>query len=64
MPLIDRVKARTGSDLPEEELHAMIDAITTEIEARHGPAGPITEILGDALVQAVCHCIIEGHAVD
>ncbi|MBA5777471.1 hypothetical protein H2509_13515 [Stappia sp. F7233] len=47
MPLIDRVKERTGSDLSDAELAAMIDAITAEIEARFGPAGPITIELGD-----------------
>lgn len=49
MALTDRVKARTGSDLPDEELQAMIDAISAEIEARFGDAGPITETLGDFL---------------
>ncbi|MFK0277438.1 hypothetical protein ACIQUG_27430 [Ensifer sp. NPDC090286] len=47
MALIDRVKERTGTDLSDIELQAMIDAITLEIEARFGPAGPITVELGD-----------------
>lgn len=47
MTLIDRVKERTGTDLSDTELQAMIDAIVTTIEARHGPAGPITVELGD-----------------
>jgi len=47
MALIDRVKERTGSDLSDTELQAMIDGITAEIEARFGPAGPITVEFGD-----------------
>lgn len=47
MALIDRVKARTGSDLDDAELQAMIDAITAEIAARFGPSGEITVELGD-----------------
>lgn len=39
MTLLDRVKTRTGSDLPDSELQAMIDAIMAEIAARLGPAG-------------------------
>ena len=49
MALIDRVKARVPSDLADAELQAMIDAITAEIEARFGAAGPVTETLGDFL---------------
>jgi hypothetical protein len=49
MALIDRVRERTGSDLSDDELQAMIDAIGAEIDARHGPAGPITETVGDFL---------------
>tara|TARA_B100000678_G_scaffold280614_1_gene277497 strand:- start:3376 stop:3942 length:567 start_codon:yes stop_codon:yes gene_type:complete len=48
MALIDRVRERTGSDLSDVELQSMIDAITAEIDARLGPAGPITVTLGDA----------------
>lgn len=47
MALIDRVKARTGTDLPDIELQAMIDAITLDIDTRFGPVGPITVELGD-----------------
>lgn len=47
MALIDRVKTRTGSDLPDSELQAMIDAINVQLVARLGPAGPITVELGD-----------------
>lgn len=47
MALIDRVKERTGSDLSDAELQAMIDAITAEISARFGPAGEITVEIGD-----------------
>lgn len=49
MALIDRVKERSGTDLSDDELQAMIDAISDEIEARHGPAGPIEAMLGDFL---------------
>ncbi|WPJ67959.1 head-to-tail adaptor [Sinorhizobium phage Aussie] len=47
MALIDRVKERTGTDLSESELQAMIDAITLDINARFGSAGPVTVELGD-----------------
>lgn len=47
MALIDRVKLRAGSDLPDEELQAMIDGIVAELDMRFGPAGPITIELGD-----------------
>lgn len=47
MPLLDRVKERTGSDLSDAELQAMIDAVTAELAARLGPVGPITIELGD-----------------
>lgn len=47
MPLLDRVKERTGSDLSDVELQAMIDAIAAELDARLGPAGPIMVQLGD-----------------
>ena len=45
--LLDRVKERTGSDLSDAELQAMIDAITAELDARFGPAGEQTVTLGD-----------------
>jgi len=47
MALIDRVKTRTGSDLPDSELQAMIDGIMAELDARLGPAGPIEVTIGD-----------------
>lgn len=47
MSLLDRVKTRTGSDLSDAELQAMIDAITAEIDARFGPSGETTVELGD-----------------
>ncbi|WP_346915050.1 hypothetical protein [uncultured Roseibium sp.] len=47
MALIDRVKERTGSDLSDSELQAMIDGITADLDARLGPAGEITVDLGD-----------------
>lgn len=47
MALIDRVKTRAGSDLPDGELQAMIDAIAAELAARLGPAGAVTLDLGD-----------------
>ncbi|MDF1778739.1 MAG: hypothetical protein P1V13_22175 [Rhizobiaceae bacterium] len=47
MALIDRVKERTGSDLSDTELQAMIDAILAEISARFGTAGEITVDVGD-----------------
>ncbi|MDZ4307556.1 hypothetical protein [Allopontixanthobacter sp.] len=47
MALLDRVKERTGSDLSDAELQAMIDAITDELDARFGPAGEFTVQLGD-----------------
>lgn len=47
MALIDRVKERTGSDLSDSELQAMIDAIAAELELRFGAAGAITVELGD-----------------
>ncbi|MBW8638992.1 hypothetical protein K1W69_17480 [Hoeflea sp. WL0058] len=47
MALIDRVRERTGSDLSDTELQAMIDGILAEISARFGPAGAITVDIGD-----------------
>ena len=47
MALLDRVKERTGSDLSDSELEAMITAITADMDARFGPAGPVTVELGD-----------------
>lgn len=47
MALLDRVKTRTGSDLPDSELQAMIDGIIAELVARVGPTGPVEVELGD-----------------
>ncbi len=47
MPLLDRVKERTGSDLSDAELQAMIDGIVAELDARLGPVGQLTVQLGD-----------------
>ncbi len=47
MALLDRVKERTGTDLSNGELTAMIDAITEELNFRFGTAGEITVDLGD-----------------
>lgn len=47
MALLDRVKTRSGSDLPDEELQAMLDGILDDMDVRFGPAGPITVSLGD-----------------
>ena len=46
MAVLDRVKERTGSDLSDNELQGMIDAITAELDARLGPAGEITLNMG------------------
>lgn len=47
MALLDRIKERAPSDLSDDELQAMIDAIAAELDARLGPVGPITIDLGD-----------------
>lgn len=47
MALIDRVKERTGTDLSDTELEAMIAGITAEIEARYGALGETEVTLGD-----------------
>jgi len=47
MALLDRVKERTGSDLSDGELQAMIDGIAAELDARFGVAGEIEVTLGD-----------------
>ncbi|MGQ3101022.1 MAG: hypothetical protein ACT6Q5_13325 [Sphingopyxis solisilvae] len=49
MALLDRVKERSGSDLSDEELEAIILAIAAELDARLGPIGPVTTELGDPL---------------
>lgn len=45
--LLDRVKLRLPTDLPDSELLAMIDAITAELDARFGVSGAIEVQLGD-----------------
>lgn len=47
MALIDRVKERTGSDLSDTELAAMIASIAAEMDLRFGPVGPVETVLGD-----------------
>ena len=47
MALLDRIRERTGSDLSDAELGAMIVAIAVEIAACLGPAGPVSVELGD-----------------
>jgi len=47
MALIDRVKERTGAELSDTELTAMIAGISAEIDGRYGPAGPIELTMGD-----------------
>lgn len=47
MPLLDRVKERSGSDLSDPELEAIILAIVADLDARLGPIGPVTIELGD-----------------
>ena len=47
MALIDRVRERTGSDLSDAELQAMIDAIAAELDARLDPVGTVAVELGD-----------------
>jgi hypothetical protein len=49
MALIDRIKERTGTDLSDSELTAMIAGIAAEIDGRFGPAGEITVTIGDPL---------------
>ncbi len=47
--LLDRVKLRVPTDLPDGELLDMIDAIAAELDARFGGAGAFTAELGDPL---------------
>lgn len=49
MALLDRVRLRVPSDLPDSEIAAMIDALGAEIDARLGGSGPVTVVLGDLL---------------
>jgi hypothetical protein len=45
--LLDRVRLRMETDLPDSELLAMIDAITADLDARFGAAGATVVELGD-----------------
>jgi hypothetical protein len=45
--LLNRVRLRVPSDLPDSELLAMIAGIAAELDARFGAAGPISVQLGD-----------------
>ncbi|MDP2131954.1 MAG: hypothetical protein U0995_08810 [Erythrobacter sp.] len=45
--LLDRVRLRVPTDLPDSELLAMIDAIALELDERFGPAGETTVSIGD-----------------
>lgn len=47
MTLIDRIRTRTGTDLPDDELQAMIAVLAAEIDSRFGAAWPITVDFGD-----------------
>lgn len=47
MAFIDRIKERTGTDVSDTELTAMINGIVAELDARFGPVGPIVVHLGD-----------------
>lgn len=47
MALIDRIKERTGTDLSDAELEAMIAGIAAEIDDRFGAAGEATLTIGD-----------------
>lgn len=48
MALLDRVKERTGTDLSDTEITAMIAGIAAEIALLHGPAsGEINDVVGD-----------------
>lgn len=47
MSLLDRVKLRVPTDLPDGELQAMIDAIAADLDVRFGAGGATTVELGD-----------------
>lgn len=47
MALLDRVKERSGSDLSDTELAAIILAIGVELDGALGPVGPVTREIGD-----------------
>lgn len=47
MSLLDRIKERSGSDLSDAELEALILANAAVLARRLGPVGPVTKELGD-----------------
>lgn len=47
MALLDRIKERTGTDVSDAELNAMIAGIVGDLAARFGPVGPVVVHLGD-----------------
>ncbi len=47
MSLLDRIKERTGSDLPDAELSAILLSVAAELDARLGPVGPHTIEIGE-----------------
>ena len=49
MALLDRVKLRVPTDLPDSELQAMINDIALDLDERFGVTGAITVELGDPL---------------
>jgi hypothetical protein len=49
MALLDRVKLRVPTDLPDSEIAAMIADITADLDQRFGAAGAVTVELGDPL---------------
>lgn len=46
MAMLDRIRTRTGSDLSDDELQAMIDGVGAELDARLGPIGPLLLRIG------------------
>lgn len=47
--LLDRVRLRVPTDLPDSELLSMIDDIAADLDQRFGAAGVVTTELGDPL---------------
>ena len=61
MPLLDRVKERTGSDLSDAELTSMITAITEELDAQH--AGFRDRIMEDGALRRFVNVFVQGQDV-